>query len=295
MSLCTLCPRECGVDRAKTRGACHVGERITLARAALHAGEEPCLSPQKKSGAVFFSGCALGCVFCQNAPISAPRPVGREVTEEEFSAILLRLQNEGAENLDLVTGSHFVPQIARALRAIKADLHVPVVFNCSGYEKPETLASLTGLVDVYLPDFKFSSSALSARLCRAEDYSAVAERALLEMFSQVGPCTFDENGKLLQGLVIRHLILPSHASDSLAVLETLDRLFPNKNDVRLSLLRQFTPMPTCRESDLSRPLTTLEYHRVVRRAAELGFLGYTQEKSSVGHDAIPVFDGEGVK
>ncbi len=295
MSICTLCPRRCGADRSKTVGACHAGEKITLARAALHAGEEPCLSPHGKSGAVFFSGCALGCVFCQNAPISASRPVGWEVSEEVFSEILLRLQDEGAENIDLVTGSHFIPQIARALQAIKGDLRVPVVFNCSGYETPEALRLLSGLVDVYLPDFKFSDPALSARLCCAADYPSVAESALYEMYSQVGECVFDGEGKLLRGLVIRHLVLPNHTSDSLAVLDTLDRLFPKKSAVRLSLLRQFTPMPTCRESDLCRPLTTLEYNRVSRRAAELGFLGYTQEKSSVGQDAIPVFDGEGVE
>lgn len=295
MSRCTLCPRACGVDRDVSLGACRATSRLTLSRAALHDGEEPCLSPNGKSGAVFFSGCALGCVFCQNDAISGRDPYGIEVDEDRFCEILLDLQSQGAENLDLVTGDHFIPLLAAALRRVRPKLSVPVIFNCSGYETVEQLRLLEGLVDIYLPDFKFASSTLAARLCRAADYPRVAAAALSEMHRQVGDCVFDKDGKLLSGLLIRHLVLPSYADDSLAVLSVLDELFPDKESVRLSLMRQFTPMSSCREPDLQRPLTSLEYRRVTARAEELGFLGYVQEKSSVGADAIPLFDGTGVR
>lgn len=294
MKLCTLCPRRCALPRASARGACHSGEKITLARVGLHGGEEPCLAPHQKSGAVFFSGCALGCVFCQNHEISGHAPFGIEVEEEHFCKLLLDLQKQGAENVDLVTGDHFILQIAPCLQRVRQELKIPVVFNCSGYETPEQLRLLQGLVDVYLPDFKFSDPALAARLCRAPDYPEVARAALLEMYRQVGDCRFDKEGKLLRGLVVRHLVLPSHTDDSLAVLDALDGLFENKAAIRLSLMRQFTPMPTCAEAELSRPVTSLEYNRVANYAAVLGFLGYTQEKSSVGYKAIPVFDGTGI-
>ncbi len=294
MSLCTLCPRACGVDRERSLGACRATARLTLSRAALHGGEEPCLSPRGKSGAVFFSGCALGCVFCQNDIISGADPFGVEVAEERFCEILLDLQEQGAENLDLVTGDHYVPQIASALRRVRSRLHIPVIFNCSGYETVEQLRLLEGLVDIYLPDFKFASDKLAARLCRAPDYPRVAREAIREMHRQVGDCVFDGEGKLLSGLVVRHLVLPNHTDNSLEVLSVLDSLFPDKSSVRLSLMRQFTPMPACREADLSRPLTSLEYRRVTECAEKLGFLGYVQERSSAGLEAIPLFDGTGV-
>ncbi|MBR6529916.1 MAG: radical SAM protein [Clostridia bacterium] len=294
MSVCNLCPRRCGADRSSTRGVCRMGEKITLARAALHGGEEPCLAPNGKSGAMFFSGCSLGCVFCQNAAISSASPIGWEVEEDAFCEILLRLVDDGAENVDLVTASHFIPQLERALKKVKGKLNVPVIFNCSGYETPEALRMLDGLVDVYLPDFKFADSALALRLCRAPDYPEVCAAALSEMYRQTGKCTFDESGKLLRGLLVRHLVLPNFTENSLRVLECLNGLFSEKDAVRLSLMRQFTPMPGCNVQELSRPLTGLEYDRVTRRAASLGFLGYTQQKSSVGRDAIPLFDGTGV-
>lgn len=294
MSLCTLCPRRCGVDRALFRGACHVPQALTVARAALHFGEEPCLASEGGSGAVFFSGCALGCVFCQNADISGKDPFGVEVSEERLCEILLDLQAQGAENIDLVTASHFIPALARVLRQVRGKLKIPVVFNSGGYDTPQQLRLLEGLVDVYLPDMKFASPALAARLCRAPDYPEVAQAALRAMYRQTGECTFDENGKLLRGLLIRHLVLPGHTDDSLSVLDCLHRLFPDKRAIRLSLMRQFTPMDTCREKDLARALTTLEYRRVTKRAAELGFLGYTQERCCVGRDAIPCFDATGV-
>lgn len=295
MSLCTLCPRKCGADRAVTRGACHAGETLTLARAALHGGEEPCLAPGGRSGAVFFSGCALGCVFCQNDVISSKTPVGFEVEEEKLCEILLRLQEEGAENIDLVTASHFAPAVARVLERVKENLSVPVIFNCSGYESVEQLRLLDGLVDVYLPDFKFFSPFVSARLCRAADYAEVCQKALLEMYRQCGACVFDDAGKLMRGVLVRHLVLPTYSQDSLDVLSALSFLFEDVCSVRLSLMRQYTPMPACGAyPELSRPVTTLEYERVVRRAAELGFSGYVQEKSSVGTAKIPIFDGTGV-
>lgn len=294
MSVCTLCPRRCAVDRAISRGACHAGEEITLARVGLHAGEEPCLAPRAKSGAVFFSGCALGCVFCQNHEISSSEPFGTEVSAARFEELLLGLQEQGAENLDLVTADHFILQISECLRRVKEHLKIPVVYNCSGYETPKQLRLLEGLVDVYLPDFKFATSSLAARLCRAADYPEVAEQALGEMYRQTGPVTFDGEGKLVRGVLVRHLVLPNHTDDSKAVLDTLSRLFSDKTAIRLSLMRQFTPMPTCTEEDLARPLTTLEYKRVTEYAAALGFCGYVQEKSSVGFEAIPVFDGTGV-
>ena len=294
LSICKLCPRNCGADRAVFPGACGVGEEVMLARAARHFGEEPCLAGEGGSGAVFFSGCSLGCVFCQNAPISGKDPFGKPVTEERLARIFLELQAEGAETIDLVTAAHFTPAVVCALGRVKDKLNIPVVWNSGGYEKPETLKLLEGLVDIYLPDFKFASPDLAARLCRAPDYPQVAQAAIEEMFRQTGACRFDEDGKLKRGVLVRHLVLPGGKADSLAVLELLKRLFPDPSVIRLSLMRQYTPMPSCPAPALSRRVTGVEYERVLERAAKLGFEGYSQEKESIGTAAIPAFDGTGV-
>ncbi len=295
MNLCTLCPRACAVDRVNTLGACKMPRTMHVARAALHAGEEPCLSPNQKSGTVFFCGCALGCTFCQNHDISRGVNTGIAVSKEDFVRMVLSLQEEGAENIDLVTASHFLDEVVPALHELRGRLHIPVVYNSSGYESPRQLDLLAGLVDVYLPDFKFYSSELSARLCHAPDYCTVATNALIKMYAQVGDCTFDSHGKLIRGVLIRHLALPGYRADSMDVLRHLHALFPKKEAVRLSLMRQFTPMKNAADKKLSRPLTSLEYDRLVCLAQELGFLGYIQDKDSVTTAAIPNFDGTGVR
>lgn len=289
--ICKLCPRLCGVDRDKTAGRCGVrGFLPVVARAALHFGEEPCFG--KRVGAVFFSGCALGCSFCQNRAITS-FPVGKRVSVERLCEIFLELQAQGAQALDLVTGSHFAPAIARSLDLARERLKIPVIWNGSGYESEEILDLLRGRVQIHLADFKFASAETAARFCGAPDYPAVAQNAIERILRDTGPCEFDENGVLRRGVVVRHLVLPGCVGDSLRVLAQLDRLVPDKRTILLSLLRQYTPVGA-NKPPLDRRVTTLEYEKAVRAAQSFGFLGYTQDRSSASASEIPVFDGTGV-
>lgn len=294
MALCMLCPRRCGVDRRLTRGFCGMPDEVRVARAAPHFGEEPPISGTRGSGTVFFSGCSLGCVFCQNAAIWGEK-FGKTLSVPELADLFLRLADTGVHNLNLVTGTHYTDKIAAALTAVKPRLGIPVVWNSGGYEAAETLKMLAGLVDVYMPDFKYLSPILSAICAHAPDYAEVAEAALSEMFRQVGACRFDEVGMMTRGLLVRHMILPGQRRDSLSVLHRLASFLPVR-DIRLSLLWQYTPdfAPAGAPAFLHRHVTRFEYESVEKAAAALGFTGFSQGRGSADTNFTPDFSDPGM-
>ena len=286
--ICKLCPRECGVDRATARGWCGMGEKPKVARAALHFWEEPCISGTRGSGAVFFSGCTLGCAYCQNYSLSH-EGMGMEITPARLAEIFKMLCDQGAHNINLITGTQFVPAILEALSLYRPA--VPIVWNCGGYEKVETLRMLAGAVDIYLPDLKHVSSRLSGLCAGAPDYFASAAPALLEMRRQTGENVYDENGLLLRGMVVRHLLLPGCTADAMRVMDFVAENLPG---VPVSVMRQYTPQPFCTVPGLNRRVTDAEYDRVTAHALGLGLTGYFQEKSSADREYTPPFDGTGV-
>lgn len=287
---CDLCPRRCGARREMgERGACGMGDRVRVARAALHPFEEPPISGERGSGTVFFVGCSLGCIFCQNKSIR-PCTVGRELSERALCRLFLALQDEGAHNINLVTPTHFADRIAASLRAVKGELRIPVIYNCGGYERPETLALFDGLVDIYLPDFKYLSPTLSSAYSAAPDYAKHATRALLAMYQQVGKVRYAADGMLKSGIMVRHLVLPGCRSDSIAVLEHIADTLP-VSDILLSLMRQYTPefAPADAPHNLHRRVTSFEYDTVMERAIALGFDGFFQGKESASDAFTPDF------
>lgn len=287
---CTLCPRQCGVDRtAGQLGFCRMPGQIQAARAMLHYGEEPPISGAFGTGAVFFSGCTLRCVYCQNREISEGGK-GKPLDSGRLRAIFERLINEGAQSIDLVTPTQFLPDI---LPALTPKLPVPVVYNCGGYERVETLRLLEGLVDVYLPDLKYADNTLAARLSRAPDYFETATAALREMYRQVGAAVL-EDGQLTRGLLVRHLVLPGHLDNSLRVIEWLAEAFP-KGDVLVSLMSQYVPMGK-QEPPLDRRLTAEEYAGAVSWLELCGLKnGYVQDAAAATTEYLPVFDFEGLE
>ena len=290
MEACTLCPRLCGVDRTIRTGYCGSGSLAKVARAAKHHWEEPCISGTQGSGTVFFSGCTLGCVFCQNREISRGG-TGREVTVAHLADIFKRLEGQGVHNLNLVTPTHFTHQILQAFELYRPT--VPVVMNTGGYERVETLRRWQDHVQIYLPDLKYCSSRLSAKYSAAADYFSAASKAILEMHRQQPELVW-EGDLLKKGLIIRHLVLPGCVSDSMAVLDFLDQNLP-KDSFLLSLMSQYTPTPACAAvPELNRRLTTYEYRKVADRAAEMGFSGFAQDRRSAKEEYTPPFDLEGV-
>lgn len=287
---CTLCPRQCGVDRtAGQLGFCRMPGQIQAARAMLHYGEEPPISGAFGTGAVFFSGCTLRCVYCQNREISEGGK-GKPLDSGRLRAIFERLIDEGAQSIDLVTPTQFLPDI---LPALTPKLPVPVVYNCGGYERVETLRLLEGLVDVYLPDLKYADNTLAARLSRAPDYFETATAALREMYRQVGAAVL-EDGQLTRGLLVRHLVLPGHLDNSLRVIEWLAEAFP-KGDVLVSLMSQYVPMGE-QEPPLDRRLTAEEYAGAVSWLELCGLKnGYVQDAAAATTEYLPVFDFEGIE
>ncbi len=293
---CRLCPRECGVNRFKSEGVCRMGVPIRAARASLHRWEEPCISGQRGSGAVFFSGCALSCLFCQNEPISRGR-IGKEITSERLGEIFLELQSRGAENINLVTATHFLPGVIRALSAVKSRLSVPVVWNCSGFESVESIRLLKEYVDIWLPDLKYFDGTLAMQFSRVPHYFETAVEAIGEMISLAGPPVFGEtDGLLRRGVLIRHLVLPGHRDDSKQILNEISARF-SPDTYLISLLSQYTPfgdaLSDSRFPELQRRLTTFEYEDVVRHARSLGMNGYLQARSSANAEYTPVFDFTG--
>ena len=298
---CRICPRECGVNRLKEQtGFCGAGAKIKAARAALHFWEEPCLSGESGSGAVFFSGCSLGCVFCQNREISANMS-GLELPEGRLEEIFLELQSQSARNINLVTPPHYLPQIAEALERAKIQgLSIPVVWNSSGYEKPESLRRLNGLVDIYLPDFKYLSSRMAGRYSDAADYPRWAWAALEEMALQAGEPVFDESPPdggfpaMQRGVILRHLLLPGLLEDGKALLRRVFERYGNR--IFYSLMSQYTPLNHVPGfPELNRRVSPEEYDDFVDFAAELGIEnGFIQEGSSAEESFIPAFDYQGI-
>lgn len=294
MSDCTLCPRNCRVDRlAGQLGYCGQTADLTAARAALHFWEEPCISGTAGSGAVFFSGCNMRCVFCQNHQIALGR-AGRPLSIERLAAIFLELQDKGANNINLVTPTHFTPQIACALELARTKgLTLPIIYNTSSYEKVDTLRRLEGLVDIYLPDLKYFSRELSMQYSHAADYFEMASAAIAEMFRQTGAPEFD--GSLMKrGMIVRHLILPGQVGDSKKILRYLHETY--KNDIYVSIMNQYTPLPHVAVIPaLNRKVTEEEYRRVLLFAERIGIeQGFLQEGETASDSFIPAFDGEGL-
>ncbi len=289
MTQCTLCPRKCRVDRSETTGFCGMGNTPKLARAALHFWEEPCISGTRGSGALFFSGCTLRCCYCQNHSLSHEGH-GKEISVERLAEIFQSLYEQGAHNLNFVTGTPFVPQILEALAIYKPP--IPIVWNCGGYESLDTLKMLEGMVDIYLPDIKHVSPRLSALCAKAPDYFEVASAALSEMCRQTGTPIYDDSGIMQKGTLIRHLILPGCTQDSMQVLNFIAEKLPKGTPV--ALMRQYTPQPFCTVKGLDRPITDTEYHRVLNHFEMLGLSGYTQEKTSSDSAFTPAFDFTGL-
>ena len=290
---CRLCPRLCGAPRTAQEGEgfCKMGADAVVARAALHFWEEPCLSGTRGSGAVFFTGCSLGCVFCQNEQISTRREVGKRLDPEELSEVFLRLEEQGAHNINLVNPTHFAPAIAQALRLRRPS--VPVVYNSGGYDRVETLRSLEGLIDIYLPDLKYVSPTLSLRYSGAENYPEAAKAAILEMLRQTGPPVLDEAGMMQKGTIVRHLVLPSNTRSTSEVLSWLSQL--PAGSVLVSLMAQYVP---CGRASLfpeiNRRITRREYEKVQNLLFSLNLAGFVQERSSAVKDFIPPFNSEGL-
>lgn len=301
--MCKLCPRECAVDRRNgERGVCGQTEQLKVARAALHYWEEPCISGKSGSGTVFFSGCALHCVYCQNREI-ANGTVGKEISIGRLAEIFLELAEQGANNINLVTPGHFIPQIITALeQARRQGMNLPVVYNTGSYENVDILKKLEGIVDIYLPDFKYMSEALGKRYSNAPDYPTVAKAAVAEMFRQTGTLVFGKKGSeaeeeplIKRGTIVRHLILPGQTQDSKAVLRYLYETYGD--GIFISIMNQFTPLSSSLTAcpELNRKLTEAEYDEVVDYAIELGIEnGYIQEGETAEESFIPAFDCEGV-
>ena len=291
---CNLCPRRCGVNRTKRVGFCGAGEKVRIALVSLHQWEEPCLVGAKGAGTVFFSYCNLRCVYCQNHAISHGGQ-GVEVTTERLAEIFLEQQARGAATLDLVTPTHYVPQIIAALDIAKArGLTLPVVYNSSAYENVETIEALRGYVDVYLPDMKYMSAASGKEYSAAADYFAAASAAITRMVEQVGPVQFAADGQLRRGVLVRHMVLPGHRHESMDIVKWLWETFGKT--VQVSLMNQYTPMYKAAEhKPLNRRLTTFEYDSVVDYALQLGMENaYIQERRSASAEFVPDFNGAGV-
>ena len=291
---CNLCPRRCGVDRTVgKRGFCGATAQIFAARAALHMWEEPPISGTRGSGTVFFSHCSLRCVFCQNREISRDQKVGKEVSSERLAQIFISLQEQGAHNINLVTGTHYVPHIAKAIQiARKNGLRIPIVFNCGGYESVETLRMMDGLIDIYLPDFKYYSTYYAAKYSSAPDYYDCVIDALDEMVRQVGEPVHDADGIMQSGVIIRHLMLPGLLGDTKQVLAKIAERYGEK--VLVSLMRQYTPFDIHEYPELDRRITDEEYDEAVEWFELLGLDGFLQDSESIGESFIPSFHGEGI-
>ncbi len=292
--ICNACPRRCGAERTEygPGGVCACPSLPLLARAAPHYGEEPCISGERGSGTVFFSGCNLKCVFCQNHEISRAKK-GKAVSIERLADIFLELQDTGVHNINLVTPTHYTDAIAAALETAK--LRIPVAWNSSGYDSVESLRKLEGLVQIYMPDFKYMDAALAARYSRAPDYPETAKAAINEMFRQVGPFELDGGGMLVSGVLIRHLILPGEEKNSRAVIDFVAGNFPG-DDILFSLMAQYTPMPgTECFPELQRTVTAEENDALVSYMTARGiYNGFWQEPSAATDDMIPDFDLSGI-
>ena len=294
MKNCELCPKKCGVNRNEKPGFCGVHDKIIIGRVALHMWEEPCISGKNGSGTVFFCGCTMGCVYCQNYLISRKggKQLGREVDENQLSALFLRLQHQGAHNINLVTPTMFVYGIKEAIGKARSNgLTIPIVYNTSGYENVLTLMKLDDMIDVYLPDFKSISEETAKRYSNAADYPDHAKISLDHMVKKNGCARFDNSGMMTKGVIVRHLLLPGQLSESKAVLDYLYSTYGN--DIHYSLMSQYTPtdgLDKEKYPELARRVTTYEYNKLIDYALCLGIKnGFTQEREAAKESFIPVF------
>lgn len=292
---CLLCPRKCGINRSTGQtGVCGVSSEIKVARAALHYWEEPCISGKRGSGAVFFSGCSLHCVFCQNREISDGK-AGKVISKERLSDIFMELADKGANNINLVTPGQYIPDIVWAVNDAKSrGMKLPIIYNTSGYENVTELKLLEGIVDVYLPDFKYMDSTLSAMYSRAKDYPSVTKQALSEMVRQQPDVVIDDATGLIQkGVIVRQLLQPGHVNDAKAVLKYLYDTY--HDHVYISMMSQFTPIALKDYPEINRTVTRREYERLVDYALEIGITNAFIQEGDVAKDSfIPAFDCEGV-
>lgn len=288
--LCTACPRKCNVDRVTHLGVCNAGWLPKVARAALHFGEEPCICGTKGSGTVFFSGCALKCVYCQNHTISK-EGFGKEISLAQLRQIFQNLLAQGAHNINLVTASHYVDAVAASF---EDKPNCPIVYNCSGYESLSSLQKLKGKIDVYMPDYKYAFDILGKRYSSVKDYTLVCRAALDEMVAQVGKPRFDDQGLLIRGVLVRHLVLPGHLQNTRKVIDDLSARYGDS--IVFSLMGQYTPMPLVKNmTPIHRPLMPIEYEEMCEYVSQSNLtLGYTQELSSSDTQYIPSFDLTGV-
>ncbi|MDE6425151.1 MAG: radical SAM protein [Ruminococcus sp.] len=289
---CNLCPRRCGVNRNEKKGFCGAGAKILTAKATLHQWEEPCISYKNGAGTVFFSGCSLHCCYCQNNQISNEL-FGKPLTDRQLADVFLRLQDMGADNIELVTPTHFVPDIIKSLDIIKHKISIPIIYNSGGYELPETIKMLDSYIDIYMPDIKYFSPEVSSRYSNAPDYFKYTSSAVLAMTAQTGKNIFNENGGLIKGVLIRHLVLPNQRHDSMKILDWIAENVPN---ALVSIMNQYTPFEFIDEkfSEIKRNVTKMEYNSVVRHAESLGINGYIQQKSSADEKYVPDFDLSGL-
>lgn len=292
---CLLCPRKCGINRRTGQtGVCGVSSEIKVARAALHYWEEPCISGKRGSGAVFFSGCSLHCVFCQNREISDGK-AGKLISKERLSDIFMELADKGANNINLVTPGQYIPDIVWAVSdARRYGMELPIVYNTSGYENADELKQLEGIVDVYLPDFKYMDSALSAKYSRAKDYPSVAKQAISEMVRQQPKVVIDDATGLIQkGVIVRQLLLPGHVNDAKAILKYLHDTY--QDSIYISMMSQFTPIALKDYPEINRTVTRREYERLIDYAIKIGITNAFIQEGNVAKDSfIPAFDCEGV-
>lgn len=291
---CSICPRNCMIDRTEKKGFCGETYDLVVARASLHMWEEPCISGKSGSGTVFFSGCNLKCVYCQNYNISNKNN-GKQITINRLSEIFLELQQRGALNINLVTPTHYVPQIIKALKLAKSNgLNIPIVYNSSGYESVDTLKTLDGLIDIYLPDFKYYDDTYSIKYSNAPNYFNIASNAIDEMVRQVGLPKFDKNGIMKKGVIVRHLLLPGLINDSKKILKYLYDTY--KDSIYISIINQYTPLPHVKKyKELDRKITVKEYDELINYAIDLGITnGFIQEGETCKTSFIPEFNNEGV-
>ena len=291
---CTLCPRRCGVNRNIQKGFCGEGAALRAAKAYLHMWEEPCISGNRGSGTVFFSGCNLKCVYCQNSAISSGG-AGFEIDVPRLAGIFLELSDKGAHNINLVTPTHFVRHIIKAIDLTRGRLGIPVIYNCGGYESVETLKLLDGYIDIYMPDFKYMDKDLAKKYSAAPDYPEVCKAAIEEMTRQT-MCRniFDENGMMKRGVIVRHLVLPGCTDDSKDIIRYLYSKYGD--GIYMSIMNQYTPMPQVMAyPEIDRRVTDDEYDGVIDYAASLGVENaFIQEGGAVGESFIPDFDGSGI-
>lgn len=288
---CNLCPRNCNINREKEHGYCHANNKLKIARAALHYYEEPCISGTNGSGAIFFTYCNLKCIFCQNYEIST-KNIGKEISIEKLSDICLNLQKEGANNINLVTPTHYIPLIKKALiKAKNKGLTIPIIYNTSGYEKVSSLKLLEGLIDIYIPDLKYKSELLGKKYSNAPDYFDITTKAIKEMYRQVGKPKFSKEGIMQKGLIVRHLAIPENEKDSKEILSYLYNTY--KNNIYISLMNQYTPIKKTKYNELNRKLSKKEYYNLIDYAISLGIENcFVQEEGTQKKSFIPDFKNQ---